>query len=381
VTTEVPLPPCVIEIEVGFVVIEKSGVTVIVRSRVCEWVTLPLVPVIITVAAEAGVPGSTFTVAADVTDPPAGGVTLGGENDTCTPLGKELALRSTAELNASADVTVTVSVAEPPEPMLSVGELRDIEKSAAEVMVSEKDVVWVPDEPVPPMVIALVPGAASEAMLTARLAEAVPPEGIEIGLGSNTEKPTPVGTDPVTESATVPEKLSCETPVIVTVPEPPWATEIVEGEALRLKSGTVGTNSASLFAPLSKTQMLPDESTTTSCGWVLVPIENSVNCPFSAPILGALVGETTFDETTAPLAAAEIARAASPEGDVTGAAATTEPPAEGSSSATFPFPAFAEFSAVQGCCVKGSILITRGSAPIVGICHSLIVLSPRRTPT
>jgi hypothetical protein len=131
VTTEVPLPPCVIEIEVGFVVIEKSGVTVIVRSRVCEWVTLPLVPVIITVAAEAGVPGSTFTVAADVTDPPAGGVTLGGENDTCTPLGKELALRSTAELNASADVTVTVSVAEPPEPMLSVGELRDIEKSAA----------------------------------------------------------------------------------------------------------------------------------------------------------------------------------------------------------------------------------------------------------
>jgi hypothetical protein len=141
VTADVPLPPRVIDIEAGFVVSEKSGVIVIVRSRVCEWVRLPLVPVIVILAAEAGVPGSTFTVAVEATVPPAGGVTLGGENDMCTPLGKELALRSTAELNESADVTIMVSVAEPPEPTLSVGELRDIEKSAAEVMASEKKVV------------------------------------------------------------------------------------------------------------------------------------------------------------------------------------------------------------------------------------------------
>jgi hypothetical protein len=66
-----------------------------------------------------------------------------------------------------------------------------------------------------------VPGGASEATLIVRVAEVLPPEGSDIGLGLNTEKLTPVGTDPVTESATEPEKLSCETPVIVTVPEPP----------------------------------------------------------------------------------------------------------------------------------------------------------------
>ncbi len=69
--------------------------------------------------------------------------------------------------------------------------------------------------------IALVPTGAPGATLTPKLAEALPPDGIEIGLGLNAEKVTPDGTEPVTDSVTGPEKLSCELPVIVTVPEPP----------------------------------------------------------------------------------------------------------------------------------------------------------------
>jgi hypothetical protein len=99
------------------------------------------VPVIVMAETRASVPGSTLTVAVDVIVPPADGVTLDGEKPTCTPPGKELALKSTAELNEPVEVTVTVSVEEPPAPTLSVGELRDSEKSAPEVTVSTKLVV------------------------------------------------------------------------------------------------------------------------------------------------------------------------------------------------------------------------------------------------
>ena len=86
---------------------------------------------------DAGVPGSTLIVASDVTLPPEGGVTLAGENPTCTPLGNAPSVaRVTAELKPPADVTVTVSVAELPEPTLRVGELSASEKSAPEVIVS-----------------------------------------------------------------------------------------------------------------------------------------------------------------------------------------------------------------------------------------------------
>jgi len=60
----------------------KSGVTVIVSARVCECTRLPLVPVMVIVGVEAGVPASTLIVAVDVMVPPAGGVTLLGENPT-----------------------------------------------------------------------------------------------------------------------------------------------------------------------------------------------------------------------------------------------------------------------------------------------------------
>ena len=99
------------------------------------------------------------------------------------------------------------------------------------------------------------------------------------------------------------------------------------------------------------------------------------------PEVGVEVGVTTFVETETVVETAVIDDGGGFEGEVVGDDETTFPPPEGSKEATFPFPAFADCSAIQGCCVAGFILIILGSAPTVGICHSLIVLSPRRTPT
>jgi hypothetical protein len=136
VIVDVPLPPWSTAIELGALTRVKSDVTVMVIPRFCEWLKLPLVPVIEIVADDAGVPGSTFMVATEVTEPPDGGVTLLGENETCTPLGTEPALNVTAELNDPTDVTVTVSVLDVPDPTARLDALRAREKSAPDVTVS-----------------------------------------------------------------------------------------------------------------------------------------------------------------------------------------------------------------------------------------------------
>jgi hypothetical protein len=138
----------------------------------------------------------------------------------------------------------------------------------------------------------LVPTDALGATLTVSVAPKEPPDGTAIGLVLKAEKDTPVGGEPVTDSATGPEKLSSEVPVIVTMPEPPCAIEIV-GVALRVKSGVFGVSLPTLFACVSKNQTFPEESTTMSCGCVMLPIDHSVNCPLGAPTLGVLVGAAT----------------------------------------------------------------------------------------
>jgi hypothetical protein len=67
----------------------------------------------------------------------------------------------------------------------------------------------------------LEPTEAEEPTFTIREADAVPPDGTEIGLGLNDENVTPAGTDPVTDKVTGPEKPSWDVPVIVILPEPP----------------------------------------------------------------------------------------------------------------------------------------------------------------
>jgi len=71
-----------IEIDGGSADNVKSGAiaSVTVRSTNSEWLKLPLVPIIVTDVIVLGVPGSTVIVAVEVAVPPAGGVTLVGEN-------------------------------------------------------------------------------------------------------------------------------------------------------------------------------------------------------------------------------------------------------------------------------------------------------------
>lgn len=119
----------------------KSGVVVIVNANDCEWLRLPLVPVNVNVETPGSVPLSMFTVAIEVTVPPAGGVTGLVEKDTCTPAGNAPASKVTPELNEPIEVIVNVSVAKLPAPTLRVGELSPNEKSELEVIVSAKEVV------------------------------------------------------------------------------------------------------------------------------------------------------------------------------------------------------------------------------------------------
>ncbi len=53
-------------------------------------------------------PGSTLTVAIEVTEPPEGGVTGLVAKVTCNPLAKLDVLKATAELKDPVDVTVTI---------------------------------------------------------------------------------------------------------------------------------------------------------------------------------------------------------------------------------------------------------------------------------
>jgi len=232
IIVDVALPPWSKAIATRVAARVKSEV--IVSPRFCEWLRLPLVPVIEIVADDPGVPGSTLTVATEAIEPPDGGVTLSGENETCTPLANPSALNVTAELNNPTEVTVTVSVLDVPAPTARLDALRAREKSAPEAIVRAKEVTRAPDELVPRTSIVLVPTGALEAILMLNVVVALPPEGIEIGFGLNVEKVTPAGTTPVTDNVTGPKKEFSDIPVIVTMPEPPCGIEIVDGAELRL---------------------------------------------------------------------------------------------------------------------------------------------------
>jgi len=188
-------------------------------------------------------------------------------------------------------VTVTVSVAELPDPTESADEVSESEKSLPEVIASEKVVVCV-TIPTPLRVIVLTPGVALPATLIVSVAEAEPPDGIMIGFGLKVENVTPAGTEPVTDRVTGPVKLRIELLVMVTLPEPPWGIVTVPGAALRLKSGWVSVSFAILLPLDSAIQTAPLESTTRSCGPLVGSNDHSVKEPLVTPVLALDVGET-----------------------------------------------------------------------------------------
>jgi hypothetical protein len=192
--------------------------------------------VIAIVAEDAGAPESTLTVATDVTEPPEGGVTLLGENETCTPLGKAPVLKATAELKEPSDAMVTVSVAELPEPTVRLEDARESEKSAPDVTVSVTVVLCVIEPAVPVMVRTEDATAALEATLIVSIDVAVPADGMLMGFVLKLVV-TPVGTDPVIDNVADPAKPRMLVPVIVTEPEDPCDIDTLAWLGVRLKSG------------------------------------------------------------------------------------------------------------------------------------------------
>jgi len=200
-------------------------------------------------------------------------------------------------LKPESEVTVTVSVAELPEPTVKLEALSENEKSAPDVIVNEKVVVCVVGPLVPLIVMVLVPAGALGSALMVRVAEAEPAAGTEMGFGLKLEKLTPEGTEPVMDRVTAPEKLKIDVPVTVMLAELPCETETVLALGARLKSGAVIVSFASLFALDSSIQALPDASTITSCGSLLAPRSHSVKAPVVVPVFALLEGDTVVGVT------------------------------------------------------------------------------------
>src|ERR1700758_1889854 len=97
------------EMSVWITWMSESGVTVTVTLTVVEWVSAPDVPVIDSAYVPGVTKGPKFTVIAVAAESSAGGVTGLVANETVKPAtGGVGALRVTAELNSSRELTVAV---------------------------------------------------------------------------------------------------------------------------------------------------------------------------------------------------------------------------------------------------------------------------------
>ena len=108
------------------------------------------------------------------------------------------------------------------------------------------------------------PTAALGPTLIVSVDDALPEDGMLIGLVPKVENVTPEGTGPVTDSVTAPEYPSKLEPVIEIEFDAPCAIEIEPGLAFRPKSGCVSVSFAILLPLDSAIQTAPLESTTMS---------------------------------------------------------------------------------------------------------------------
>jgi hypothetical protein len=94
----------------------------------------------------------------------------------------------------------------------------------------------------------------------------------------------------------------------------------------------------SLLAVDSRNQVVPDESTMTSCGSLFAANVHSVNCPVVVPMLVLLDGATTLVATgRGPDVEGTTALNTDAEGTLVGTTAPVDvPPADGSNTAIFP---------------------------------------------
>ncbi len=173
-----------------------------------------------------------MSVSVDVLCPLAGGVTGLGEKLAVTLEGTPEALRVTGDWKSLRELTVMVTVPEPPLGMVMEVGLAEREKSGAGLTVSTMLVEWVRLPLVPVMVMVNVPVVAVE--LAVRDSVEVP--GGATGLGAK-EAVTPDGR-PVADRVTGLEKPPTEDSVMVTVPALPPRYIVREvGLAEMVKSG------------------------------------------------------------------------------------------------------------------------------------------------
>ena len=111
-TDAVPLAPRFTLTEVGETPMLKSGVpgaVFTVRLSEVLWLRLPEIPVIVRVKVPTVADAEAAIVKVEVALPPDAGVTLTGENEAVTPLGRPEMLRLVALLKPLRLATVTVA--------------------------------------------------------------------------------------------------------------------------------------------------------------------------------------------------------------------------------------------------------------------------------
>jgi hypothetical protein len=180
------------------------------------------------------------SVKAEFALPPAGGVTVVGENVAVTPLGSPAMLKPTALAKPFRLPTVTVSLELPPWVRLAeAGETLTLKSGCAAVpTVMVRVLLWLIKPALPVIFTAKVPVAAEEDADTVRMDEALPPAG-GVTVDGLKDAVTPVGNPERLKLVAALKPFTLPTVTVVVLPVLPLAfdTVIELGETAREKSG------------------------------------------------------------------------------------------------------------------------------------------------
>ena len=216
---------------VGAAASAKSDVAVTSNDTVVVCVADGAVPVIVTVYVPGGVAASAASVSID--DPPV--VALVGANVAVAPTGRSVAENVIVSAVPAIDMVDTVVIPELPWTTLTIAGSATIAKSGRASTSSDTVVVCVADGAVPVIVTVYVPGAvvASAASISVDDAPAVTLVGTNVAVA-------PAGR-PLADSAMVSGVPAVDTVATVVIPELPWTTLTIAGDALIEKSGFAST--------------------------------------------------------------------------------------------------------------------------------------------
>ena len=194
-----------------------------VRDIVVVCVSVPLTPVIVTVAAPRGAVLDAVKVRVLVP------VVETGLKAAVTPVGSPLALRATTPVNPPEGVTVIVLLLVPPCATVALAGLADKEKLGVLLITVRTSVAVCVSVPLTPVTVTVAAptAAVADAVKVKELAPVVVEAGLKLAV-------TPLG-KPLAVKATLPANPLSRLTVIVLVAVPPWATLALA--AARTKSG------------------------------------------------------------------------------------------------------------------------------------------------